>query len=277
MDELGGSNAVLAFVVQPARENEAAVALIDAVSDRTWSRGDVLSGVRAAGATLAARSVQPEQRILICCADTPAFLHWFWGAMWIGAVPVPVSTMLKSDDYRFLLEDSRAVGLVYSPEFTEVAGEAPEDHRFLRWSVNDTDTGDLSREGDCPDVYPATDDDVAFWLYTSGTTGFPKAAIHRHIDLGFCTEQYARGVLDMGPDDIVYSVAKLFFAYGLGNAGYFPGPTGARAVLNPGRPVLTRLPTTSEPISPRCSSGFRRSMRPCWQQMCRRMPLRLYD
>jgi benzoate-CoA ligase len=85
--------------------------------------------------------------------------------------------------------------------------------------------------------YPASGDDIAFWLYTSGTTGFPKAAMHRHVDLGACTDAYARDVLGMGAGDRAYSVAKLFFAYGLGNTGYFPPGTGASAILNPARPV----------------------------------------
>ena len=94
----------------------------------------------------------------------------------------------------------------------------------------------LASAGDPPPVFPASDDDVAFWLYTSGTTGFPKGARHRHVDLGFCTDAYARGVLGMTADDRVYSVAKLFFAYGLGNSGYFPPDTGATAILNAARP-----------------------------------------
>ena len=94
----------------------------------------------------------------------------------------------------------------------------------------------LAAAADPPEPFDASPDDVAFWLYTSGTTGFPKAAQHRHADLDCCVESYARGVLGMDETDRVYSVAKLFFAYGLGNAGYFPPATGASAILNPGRP-----------------------------------------
>jgi benzoate-CoA ligase family protein len=234
---ISSSNAVHRFVISPATADAHAVAVIDAASSATFTRSAVLEGVQAAANTLIGLGVQPEQRVMLCCADTVAFLHWFWGAMWIGAVPVPVSTMLNEADYRFLLDDSRAVGFVYSPLFAETAGAATEGQRFLKWSADDADASVLASADGAPEPYASSSDDVAFWLYTSGTTGFPKGAMHRHIDLGFCTDVYARDILNMGPGDVVYSVAKLFFAYGLGNGGYFPADTGAPVVLNPGRPI----------------------------------------
>lgn len=239
------SNSVGRFVLEPERVAADATLYTDAAGGRTWSRGEVAADVRRAAATLAERGVQPEQRILLVLADTPTFLAFFWGAIWIGAVPVPVSTMLTETDYRFLLDDSRAVGLVVSSPFVATAGAAANGARFLRFTLVDGD-GDLlgadrvadalTRATDVPDVFPASTDDVAFWLYTSGTTGFPKGARHRHIDLDCCVDRYAVGILGMGEHDRVYSVAKLFFAYGLGNAGYFPPATGASAILNPARP-----------------------------------------
>jgi benzoate-CoA ligase family protein len=227
-------NAVHRFVLDPARRNPAGVAVIDAPTGREWTRQQLCDGARGAAALLAERGVQSEQRVLLVMADTPAFLHLFWGAMWLGAVPVPVSTMLTEQDYRFLLEDSRAVGLAYSPQF-EAAESAAAGQPHLRWTW--AEGNPLGDPAAAPDPFPASADDTAFWLYTSGTTGFPKAAVHRHVDLGFCADNYARAVLDMTAQDRVYSVAKLFFAYGLGNAGYFPPDVGAPVILNPGRPV----------------------------------------
>ena len=243
MVDVGHSNSVHRFVVDPERAAPDATLFTDAATGRTWSRAELADDVRRAAALLVERGVEPEQRVLLVLADTPTFLAFFWGAIWIGAVPVPVSTMLTGPDYRFLLEDSRAVGLVVSAPFAPSA--AATGVASLRFTLVDGDIdvpGTVSladaaaSAGAVPDVFAASADDVAFWLYTSGTTGFPKGARHRHIDLDCCVDQYAVGVLGMGEHDRVYSVAKLFFAYGLGNAGYFPPATGAAAILNPRRP-----------------------------------------
>ncbi len=248
ISSLTSSSAVDRFVLAPAAAGPGGTALIDAPTGRTTSRAELADGVLRAAAALRHLGVQPEQRVMLVLADRPAFLHAFFGAMAIGAVPVPVSTMLTAKDYRFLLEDSRAVALLVSDLFTSEARPAADDQPFLRHVLVDSADGDgdddsfgaacaaatpLRRE----ELFPATDDDTAFWLYTSGTTGFPKAAVHRHIDLGFLTDAYARGVLAMGPADRVYSVPKLFFAYGLGNA-YFALGTGATLVLHDSRPTV---------------------------------------
>jgi benzoate-CoA ligase len=229
-------NAVQRFVVEPAASDPTGVAVVDAVTGQAFSRQEMLDGARRAAAMLTDLGLQPEQRLVMVAADSPTFLWFFWGAMWLGAVPVPVSTMLTEKDYRFLLADSRAAGLVVSEAFAPAARPAAEGQRALRFVIDDDPRLELPPPTDAA-PYPSSADDVAFWLYTSGTTGFPKGAMHRHVDLGACTDAYARGILDMGPADRSYSVAKLFFAYGLGNTGYFPPGTGGSAILNPGRPV----------------------------------------
>ena len=230
-------NALHRFLIDPAAFSPDAVALTDAPTGVTTTRHELLEEARDVARLLLKQGVVAEQRILICSLDTRAFLAWFWGAMWVGAIPVPVSTMLTAKDYRFLLEDSRAVALIYSHAFEQVMETASTDQPYLKWSRIDDDVPDLVAEIDLGNPFLAVDDDIAFWLYTSGTTGFPKGAMHRHVDLGFCTDVYAKAVLGMDSDDVIYSVAKLFFAYGLGNAGYFPAGTGAQSVLNPGRPI----------------------------------------
>ncbi len=229
-------NAVHQFLIEPAERAPETVALVNASTGLKTTRQDLLTGAQQAACFLANQGVVAEQRVMMCCYDSSAFLNWFWGAIWIGAVPVPVSTMLTTKDYEFLIKDSRAVGVVFSAGQEQVLAPALEEQPFLKWSQVE----DLVNEDMCvvqADPFAAVAEDVAFWLYTSGTTGFPKGAMHRHKDMGFCTNAYAKGILGMTEDDVIYSVAKLFFAYGLGNSGYLPAGTGAKVVLNPGRPV----------------------------------------
>ena len=111
------------FVIEPAINSPDAVAVIDASSGLMTTRQELVRGVQAVARVLVSRGVMPEQRILMCCVDRPSFLMWFWGAMWLGAVPVPVSTMLTEKDYKFLFDHSRAVGVAFSEEFEEVITE----------------------------------------------------------------------------------------------------------------------------------------------------------
>ena len=238
------ANAVERFVIAPARRVPSGVAVIDAATGRQWTRTEMADGVKRAATLLSTSGVMAEQRVMLIMADTPSFLWFFWGAMWIGAVPVPVSTMLTTKDYQFLLADSRATTVVISPAFTATALAATEGQPHLHHVfVDDVDLPAVpgADSANSANPFPAVPDDIAFWLYTSGTTGFPKAARHRHVDIGFCTDAYASGVLAMGPTDRVYSVAKLFFAYGLGNSGFFPAGLDATVVLNPGRPVPSEV------------------------------------
>lgn len=254
------ANAVDRFILAPAAADSDGVAVVDGPTGAIVTRAGLADGVLRAAAALRQLGVQPEQRVMLVMADRPAFLHAFFGAMALGAVPVPVSTMLTAKDYRFLLDDSRAVALVLSAELAAAVRPGLAGQRFCRHLLIEGDgatgaaaTGDSVDDGPfevsfaaaCASAqplpagerFPADGEDTAYWLYTSGTTGFPKAAAHRHVDLGFLTDAYARGVLRMGPADRVYSVPKLFFAYGLGNACFALG-TGARLVLHDGRPTV---------------------------------------
>lgn len=237
-------NAVTRFVLDPADAEPDRTALIDGPSGVTTSRAQLAEGVLRAGDLLLGLGVQPEQRVMMMMADRPAFLEVFWGAIAIGAVPVPVSTMLTEADYEFLLRDSRAVVCVVSDLFSKQVLPAAEAQPFLKHVVVEGASAegrlsyvDLRADAASAPVFGSDHEDVAFWLYTSGTTGFPKGALHRHADMGFLTDAFARGVLDMTADDRVYSVPKLFFAYGLG-VSYFALGTGASHVLFDGRPTV---------------------------------------
>ena len=230
------------------------------------SYAEVSERVRAVAAGLTALGVRPEERVLFFAADSPELVAGLLGVMHRGAVAVPVSTMLTADDLAGLLADSRARLLVTSAEFADTARAAvatlvkspsgpdsggsdppPPDLAGVvtigtgpdGFAVPGQDWAELlaGGAGAAAPVYPSWADSPALWLYTSGTTGSPKAAMHRHGGVRFVCETYGARVLGIGPDDRCFSVAKLFFAYGIGNSLFFPFSVGAAAVLEPGRPT----------------------------------------
>jgi benzoate-CoA ligase family protein len=222
-------------------------------SVRTFTYAELEDAVIRFAAALVASGVRPEERLLLCMGDTPELLTAFLGGLRVGAVPVPVSTMLKPKDIALIARDSRARMLVLSEEFTTLAPavgglseladvvvvtstELPEvaGTRVRDWDSFVTAGADFLEGAAVP--YPTVADSPAFWLYTSGTTGTPKGAMHRHGSLRDTAETYARDVLAIGPDDVTFSVAKFFFAYGLGNTLTFPFSVGAGTVLDRSRP-----------------------------------------
>jgi len=211
--------------------------------------GDVAAGANRLGNALRRLGVHREQRVVLLLHDSPQFVWSFWGALKIGAVPIPTNTLLTPRDYEYMLRDSRAeVAIVSEPLAPALAAARPRAPALRhivvvgRASAADLSYDDLvGAERPELDAADTTKDDVAFWLYTSGTTGTPKAAVHLHHDMLVCCETFGRHVLEIGPDDRTFSVAKLFFAYGLGNALYFPFHVGATTVLFPGRPEPTKV------------------------------------
>jgi benzoate-CoA ligase family protein len=200
--------------------------------------------VRRTEAGLRALGLQPEQRIMMFMADSPDFVALYLAAMRMGAVPVPVSTMLRPDGLIELLRDSRARLLAVTTDFAEVAAEAvphaPELQAVLIDAATTMNAGipvhrldELATDPSKEPSYPTGPDSPAFWLYTSGTTGRPKAAMHRHGAVAAVCDTYGSQVLGIRPDDRCLSVAKAFFAYGLGNSLLFPLSVGACAVLEP--------------------------------------------
>ena len=210
----------------------------------------LLDQVQRTAAGLRDLGLQPEQRLVMFMADSPEFVAVYLAAMRIGAVPVPVSTMLHADGLAELLRDSRARMLAVTPQFfglvAEAAAAAPELQGVLAAGgappaaaavpvpvpVHDLDAL-LAAAVPLAAVYPTTTDFPAFWLYTSGTTGKSKGAIHRHGSVRVACETYGTQVLGIRPEDRCLSAAKAFFAYGLGNSLLFPLSAGAVTVLEP--------------------------------------------
>jgi benzoate-CoA ligase family protein len=258
----------------PAR---VAVTAVDASGARLdLSYGQLEELARQAAGALVAAGVRPEERLLLCMADSPELVALFLGAMYIGAVPVPVSTMVTPADLVALATDSRSALIAVSAEFTAAAqdaaglpmvrevvvagqtgdldpllvpqrGRAGPRIRTLRAFLAAAGPADLAVARTAPPTLP---DSPAFWLYTSGTTGTPKAAMHRHDALRVTAQTYGAQVLGIRPDDICYSAAKFFFAYGLGNTMTFPFSVGARTVLDRVRATPARLASVLTSLRP---------------------------
>ena len=201
------------------------------------------------GNALRARGVAIEQRVLLALPDRPEFAEAFWGAMKLGAVPVPVSEALSADEYAFALNDSRARVVVAGDGAAEailsVRGRCPWLAAVIAVGRPRRGALDYERllERASAELVPAdtSRDDVALWGYTSGSTGPPKAAVHLHHDLVHAAELVGQGIFGIGPDDLVFSVSKLHFSFGLGNSLYFPARVGAASLLMPEHPDPARV------------------------------------
>ena len=201
--------------------------------------------VNRAGNGLLDLGVLPEQRVLCLLLDSPEFLATFWGAIKIGAIPIPVNTMMRADDYLYFLDDSRAPVAVVSEPLLAEASAALGKTKYLKHTVvagraSGTQIGFeewVAKASSRLSAFDSSKDDPAFWLYSSGSTGRPKGAVHLQHDMVVCGETYAKQVLGMTESDRTVSAAKLFFAYGMGNNMSFPLHVGGQGVLFPHRPT----------------------------------------
>lgn len=208
---------------------------------------DVLRNVSRVGSALRKLGIRPEERVLLLLYDCPEFVYAFFGAIRIGAVPIPLNTLWKTGDYRHVIQDSRAAVVILSEELQPAIEAVPTaDRRSVRHTIvvggsvaqGNVPFRELLASGDAEcAVEPTNRDAPAFWLYSSGSTGAPKGCVHLQHDMVVCAELFGRGILGIEPTDRCFSVAKLFFAYGLGNALYFPFSVGATTILWPGPPT----------------------------------------
>ncbi len=251
------------FVSRPAREHPQRTAILGEA--RTVSYEDLAREVNRVAAALRRSGVQARERVLIAIPDSLEFIAAFFGAARIGAIAVPVNPLSRCSDFVHYLENSGAgIAIVYQgslPEFLPAATGSGLTHLVV---IGDEHGDEERRGGGAGSVaakssvststwadwlpshateipaHATTPTDPAFLLYTSGSGGRPKGAVHRHQDMMYASRGFARGILGIRSDDRTYSVSKLFFAYGLGNGMYFPLSAGATTILDSGRPKPER-------------------------------------
>lgn len=240
-------NAAVFFVDRHAEQGRADhVAFREATgARRTMTYGDLAETSSRVAAALSQAGIVREARTLMLVLDQLEFPQIFWGCLKAGVIPVPVNTLLSGALYDTILNDSRATCLFVSEELWPVIGEAALESQHLEQIVvigGTAPEGTISFDDFLTSAAPiptimASPDDVAFWLYSSGSTGQPKGVRHVHQSLKSTADTYGAHVLQIEPSDQVFSAAKLFFAYGLGNAMTFPMAVGATSILFNGRPT----------------------------------------
>lgn len=246
------SNAVTAFLDDTVAGGAGARPAIVTPAGIT-AYGELLALTARAGAALRGLGVEPEQRVALLLPDGVEWAAVFLGALRIGAVAVPLNTRLPPADWAAMLRDSRARALVADAGLLAELGPALVELPHLRAVIATGEgagsLGALLAAAPACAPEPVSGDDMAFWLYTSGTTGGPKAAIHLHRDLLAC-RHYALDVLEVGAGDRILATSKLFFAYALGNALLIPLYVGACTYLDPAWPEPASVQRTLGAFAP---------------------------
>ena len=207
--------------------------------ERTLSYGELSERVRRFAAALGALGVRREERVLLLMHDTVDWPVAFLGCLYAGVVPVAVNTLLTPADYAYMLVHSRSQAAFVSSPLVPALKEAMNgaQHEIKR-VIEPTELSSLiAEQAPAPAAAATMANDFGFWLYSSGSTGKPKGTVHTHANLYWTAELYGKPILGVRESDVVFSAAKLFFAYGLGNALTFPLSVGATVVLMAERPT----------------------------------------
>jgi benzoate-CoA ligase family protein len=246
-----GFNVAVPFVDRHLAEGRGAkVAIRSAAGEVTYAK--LAENVNRCGNALVALGLKKGDRLVMVVKDCAEFFYLFWGAIKAGVVPVPLNTLLRADDYRYILEDSQCAGLVWSNEFegeVKPALAAARTKPPLATRVEGI-VAEMAKAPPALAAVPAAATAPCFWLYSSGSTGRPKGAVHRHRDMVTTSQLYGEDVLGVREDDVCFSAAKLFFAYGLGNGMTFPLWAGATSVLLEARPTPQSTFETIERFKP---------------------------
>src|SRR5262245_34706061 len=245
-------NAAVDFVdANVARGLGQKVAFIDPA--RTLTYGELQARTFQFAAALKALRLRQEDRLLLLLPDTVDYPVAFWGTVRAGIIAIPLNTLLSPDVYAYIMADSRATAMVAAAPLARailpILDRVPRLRTIVLLDASADDTAAFSRldvhafdaliaqQKPEPFTAPTVSDEVAFWMYTSGSTGDPKGVKHVHTTPMCTARLMGQRVIGIRPDDIVFSAAKLFFSYGMGNAMAFPMSVGATSVLLPQRPT----------------------------------------
>lgn len=218
--------------------------------DRALTYSELQAASCRFGRGLYKLGLRPESRVVLLHLDTIEFPIAFWGAIRAGVIPIPLNTLLTPEQYAYIIEDSRAEAILISPQLVNSILPILDRLTWLKLAImSGKETLKLGKlkgqrfdevvAGGAPEAWyaPTISDEVAFWLYSSGSTGEPKGTRHIQSSLMVTAKLYGQDVMGIKPEDVVFSAAKLFFAYGLGNAMSFPMSVGATTILLPDRPT----------------------------------------
>ncbi|MCX8023055.1 MAG: benzoate-CoA ligase family protein [Syntrophorhabdaceae bacterium] len=233
--------------------------------DKVYTYKKLQGMINRVGNALHMLGVHMEDRVMLVMNDSPEAVASFFGAIKIGAIPIPINYMYTADDFRYLLNNSRANTVILHEAYKDELYRWKDKFLYLKNNIvvyPESKNGHISFWdlvngcSDELDVAYTTVDDMAFWNYTSGSTGVPKAAVHLQHDVFTCLDNYAKGVLGLNADDIVFSASKFFFAYGLGNSLFYPFGVGGSVVLMPDRPMPDKVMETIETYRPTVFFGI---------------------
>lgn len=240
--------------IEEGRGHRAAIYFQDQVI--TWS--DVAKQANRVGNALLKLGIEQENRVMICLPDCPEFISSYYGIIKIGAVAVPVNTMALPADYLYFLNDSRAKVLITTSDLAPIFRELLNKLKYLKHFVviGKSQSGQIdfyemvSNASSNLTAVATSKDDMAFWLYSSGTTGTPKGVVHLHHDLMYFMPPHNTEVIAITPDDISFSISKLYFSYGRNNSLDSPSLQGSAVILNPEKPDPETLMNIIEKYRP---------------------------
>ena len=235
-------NAAYDLLIRNIDKNPDKIAFIDNNNSITYQ--ELFRKVKAFSYSIKKYQIKENDRIILCMHDSIEYPIVFLGLIWSGIIPICINTMLPKKDYAYMLEDSEAKAIITLSDFKNCFLSIIENKKNKPLLISD-DNDELNclnklinqAENSIENPYDSNENDVAFWLYSSGSTGTPKGTLHIHKSLIATANTYAKKIIKINKNDICFSAAKLFFAYGLGNALTFPMSIGATSILMAGRPT----------------------------------------